>query len=132
MFDSRVRLSAVAGGMDRGRSGPSLGERAASSGVVPAGGRTDLPADPRRLPVPADPSNRQPPPGHRDGAGGGHCWVHVPANAPGTGSEQLPGLLVEWRRRRGGWEGRVAYTVAGLQGPTLVEAWLPAERLEPR
>jgi hypothetical protein len=43
-----------------------------------------------------------------------------------------PGLLVEWRQRNGGWQGRVAYTVAGPHGPALVEAWLPAARLEPR
>ena len=118
--------------MQRGRSGPSLGERAASSGVVPAGGRTDLPADPRRLPLPTDPARPQLPAGDRDGTEGRHCWVHIPADPRGTGPERLPGLLVEWRQRRAAWEGRVAYTVAGPHGPTLVEAWLPAERLEPR
>jgi hypothetical protein len=91
--------------MHRGRSGPSLGERAASSGVVPA------------------PSSAR----SRD-AEGRHCWVRDPPETPGT----WPGLLVEWRQRAGVWQGRVAYTVAGPHGPSLVEAWLPADRLEPR
>jgi hypothetical protein len=54
--------------------------------------------------------------------------VHGPPDAPGT----WPGLLVEWRRRGEAWQGRVAFTVAGPDGPALVEAWLPADRLEPR
>jgi hypothetical protein len=54
--------------------------------------------------------------------------VHDPPDVPGT----WPGLLVEWRQRDGVWQGRVAYTVAGPHGPALVEAWLPAARLEPR
>jgi len=94
--------------MYRGRSGRSLGERAADSGVRP-----ELP------PQPAAP---------QEGAEGRHCWVHDPPDAPGT----WPGLLVEWRRRDGGWQGRVAYTIAGPHGSALVEAWLPAGRLEPR
>jgi hypothetical protein len=54
--------------------------------------------------------------------------VHSPPGAPGT----WPGLLVEWRQRDGAWEGRVAFTVTSPEGPTLVEAWLPAARLQPR
>lgn len=54
--------------------------------------------------------------------------MHSPPGAPGT----WPGLLVEWRQRDGAWEGRVAFTVAGAEGPTLVEAWVPASRLQPR
>jgi hypothetical protein len=54
--------------------------------------------------------------------------VRDPPDTPGT----WPGLLVEWRQRGGTWQGRVAYTVAGPHGPALVEAWLPAARLEPR
>jgi hypothetical protein len=54
--------------------------------------------------------------------------VHDPPDSPGI----WPGLLVEWRQRDSGWQGRVAYTVAGPHGPTLVETWLPAARLEPR
>jgi hypothetical protein len=59
---------------------------------------------------------------------GRHCWVRDPPETPGT----WPGLLVEWRQRAGVWQGRVAYTVAGPHGASLVEAWLPADRLEPR
>jgi hypothetical protein len=93
-----------------GRSGRSLGERAANSGV-----RTSLPEDDSVTPV--------------DGGGEGrHCWVRDPPDTPGT----WPGLLVEWRQRGGAWQGRVAYTVAGPHGPLLVETWLPAARLEPR
>jgi hypothetical protein len=54
--------------------------------------------------------------------------VRDPPDAAGT----WPGLLVEWRQRGGAWQGRVAYTVTGPHGPALVEAWLPAARLEPR
>jgi hypothetical protein len=54
--------------------------------------------------------------------------VHDPPDAAGT----WPGLLVEWRREETGWQGRVVYTVAGPGGSRLVEAWLPAARLEPR
>jgi hypothetical protein len=63
-----------------------------------------------------------------DGGEGRHCWVRDPPDSPGV----WPGLLVEWRQRDGAWQGRVAYTVAGPHGPALVEAWLPAARLEPR
>lgn len=61
-------------------------------------------------------------------AEGRHCWVHDPPEAAGV----WPGLLVEWRPHAEGWQGRVAYTVRGRHGPALVEAWLPAARLEPR
>ena len=100
--------------MHGGRSRPSLGERAADSGVAPAGG-------PRRV---AEPSTRS---GPRSDAGR-HCWVHDPPEWPGT----WPGLLVEWRQRADGWHGRVTYTVGGPHGPVLVEAWLSADRLEQR
>lgn len=61
-------------------------------------------------------------------AEGRHCWVHDPPEAAGI----WPGLLVEWRSHADGWQGRVAYTVSGRHGPALIEAWLPASRLEPR
>jgi hypothetical protein len=63
-----------------------------------------------------------------DGAEGRHCWVHDPPDCPGI----WPGLLVEWRQRTDGWQGRVAYTVTGPHGPSLVETWIPAACLEPR
>jgi hypothetical protein len=108
-----------------GRSGRSLGERAANSGV---------PQDPAVAPARESPSG--PPrgvttgtdPAAGDGGGGRHCWVRNPPDTPGT----WPGLLVEWRQYDGVWQGRVAYTITGLHGPALVEAWLPAARLEPR
>jgi hypothetical protein len=114
--------------MTPGRSGRSLGERAANSGVRPEGSepssREAGPATPGRDPGP-DPGGYA---AAGDGGEGRHCWVRNPPDAPGI----WPGLLVEWRQRGGGWQGRVAYTVAGPHGPALVEAWLPAARLEPR
>ena len=96
--------------MRTGRSRPSLGERAERSGVGAA--------------VPADTA----PAGRARSEPGRHCWVHDPPEWPGT----WPGLLVEWRQHPDGWHGRVAYTVGGPHGPVLVEAWLPAARLEQR
>ena len=111
-----------------GRSGRSLSERAAGSGVRPE--------DPRgpggRVPPHADPAGGGPDRAGQATAGTGgegrHCWVRDPPDAPGV----WPGLLVEWRQWNGAWQGRVAYTVTGPHGPALVEAWLPAARLEPR
>lgn len=104
--------------MTPGRGGRSLGERAAASGV------------PSRSP---DPTPDAGPTYAATGAGdegreGRHCWVRDPPEASGI----WPGLLVEWRQGGGTWQGRVAYTVPGPHGPALVEAWLPAARLEPR
>src|SRR3954465_15592907 len=108
--------------MNRGRyAGGSLADRAARSGGP-------LPPVPAPPPAPPPEPPPGPPPGRRPaGAGHGrHCWVHDPPDAPGT----WPGLLVEWRQREDGWQGRVAYAVVGEHGPVLVEAWLPAERLK--
>ncbi len=103
--------------MHRGSSRPTLGERAADSGVGPA------------VPPPQDgPEQPAPPPRPRGEATGRHCWVHTP---PGT-SGRVPGLLVEWRQHPEGWQGRVAYAVPGPHGPVLVETWLPAASLEQR
>jgi hypothetical protein len=107
-----------------GRSGRSLGERAPNSGVRP---------EPSPAPVPGAGEHTRGPGRAADqaageGGEGRHCWVRDPPDAPGI----WPGLLVEWRQRDGAWQGRVAYTVAGPHGPALVEAWLPAARLEPR
>ena len=92
--------------MTPGRSGRSLGERAANSGVPPA-------VAPARSPEVVE---------------GRHCWVRDPPQAAGT----WPGLLVEWRQDGGAWQGRVVFTVRAPHGPALVEAWLPADRLQPR
>ena len=94
--------------MRAGRSRPSLGERAAQSGVGPPE------------------ADDEPSPARRGGEPGRHCWVTDPPEWPGT----WPGLLVEWRQRADGWQGRVAYTVVSEHGPVLVEAWLPAEQLK--
>ena len=96
--------------MNRGRHGGSLADRAARSGV------------PTAAPPGAPESGRRP---AGDGHGR-HCWVLDPPDAPGT----WPGLLVEWRQREDGWQGRVAYTLLGAHGPVLVEAWLPADQLK--
>ena len=107
--------------MTPGRSGRSLGARAADSGVRPEG-------RPGGGPVPSPGVLAGGYAAAGSGGEGRHCWVRDPPEAPGT----WPGLLVEWRQRDGGWQGRVAYTVTGPHGPALVEAWLPAARLEPR
>jgi hypothetical protein len=99
--------------MTSGRGERSLGERAAASGV-----RTEAPS----------PGPGQSYAAAGDGGEGRHCWVRDPPDTPGI----WPGLLLEWRQRDGYWQGRVAYTVTGPHGPVLVEAWLPAARLEPR
>ena len=114
----------MAGGMLPGRSGRSLGERAANSGVRPDGPQ-------RGGPVPVEQALGPAPGGYATAGTGGegrHCWVRDPPDAPGI----WPGLLIEWRQRDGAWQGRVAYTVTGPHGPALVETWLPAARLEPR
>jgi hypothetical protein len=112
--------------MSPGRGGRSLGERAANSGVHPA----STPAAGGDGPAAAPATVREPQSyaAAGDGGEGRHCWVRDPPDTPGT----WPGLLIEWRQRAGTWQGRVAYTVTGPHGPALVEAWLPAARLEPR
>ena len=113
--------------MHRGRSGRSLGERAANSGVQADGPGAGPAQVAGTVPPPGDPGRS----GYAAAGTGGegrHCWVRDPPDAPGV----WPGLLVEWRQQDGAWQGRVAYTVTGLHGPALVEAWLPAARLEPR
>jgi hypothetical protein len=58
-----------------------------------------------------------------------HCWVADAADGQGV---KRPGLLVEWRRRHGAWEGRVVYAVR-LRPDSwqLVEEWAPASLLTP-
>ena len=59
-----------------------------------------------------------------------HCWV---ADAVDREGVKRPGLLLEWRQGRAGWEGRVVY-VARLRADrwVAVEEWLPAELLTER
>jgi hypothetical protein len=68
--------------------------------------------------------------GQDDGCPARHCWVADAVDGVGV---KRPGLLVEWREGRSGWEGRVVY-VAGLrpEGWSVVEEWLPASYLTPR
>lgn len=55
-----------------------------------------------------------------------HCWVRGEHG-------RVPGLLIEWRRTAGGWQGRVVHPVRdpvdGI-GWILVEEWLPAAALD--
>ena len=56
-----------------------------------------------------------------------HCWVVDSPGHPG----RYPGLLAEWRRAGGGWEGRVVYALDEPgSGCRLVERWVPAKCLE--
>ena len=101
--------------MRSGRSRPSLGERAAGSGIAGGGEGPDRPVRP--------PDGT--PARGRSGAGR-HCWVTDPPEWPGT----WPGLLVEWRKGESGWEGRVVYAVPANGRDVLVEAWLPTPYLK--
>lgn len=60
---------------------------------------------------------------------GRHVWV---VDAPGHPG-RWPGLLVEWRRRSPGWEGRVVYAIPEPtgEGNRAIERWLPASCLSP-
>ncbi|MCW2794029.1 MAG: hypothetical protein JWO76_3127 [Nocardioides sp.] len=59
-----------------------------------------------------------------------HCWVADAVDGQGV---KRPGLLVEWRRTTGGWEGRVVYAACLRPGDwAMVEEWLPAHALTPR
>ena len=65
--------------------------------------------------------------GRERAAGARHCWV---SGLPGD-QGRWPGLLAEWAQRGGGWFGRVVYAVDDGGRVVLVEAWVPAEHLEP-
>ena len=92
----------MAGGYGRGDQG-SLAERVAGSA------RT----------VPAPSSTGRDRLRHRSPAR--HCLV-----------DGEPGLLVEWRRGRTGWEGRVlSMAWVDASGWTTLERWLPAGEIGP-
>lgn len=58
-----------------------------------------------------------------------HCWV---ADAVDEDGVKRPGLLVEWRRGSGGWEGRVVYAAQLRPGRwVLVEEWVASTLLTP-
>lgn len=95
----------MAGGMNKRGNGIPLGERRRTSASAPA------PESPVECPV-------------------RHCWV---AGAVDDLGVKRPGLLVEWRRTPGGWEGRVVYAASLRAGDwALVEEWLPSDLLTPR
>ena len=53
-----------------------------------------------------------------------HCWVSDAADRAGV---KRPGLLLEWRQGRTGWEGRVVYAVQlRADGWASVEECVPA------
>ncbi len=53
-----------------------------------------------------------------------HCWVT-------DHHGHLPGLLLEWEQRGGGWHGRVVRPVREGDDWVVVEEWLPAAMLDP-
>jgi hypothetical protein len=99
------------------KRGPTLAERSAEPGST----AHQPPATP-----PQGPDVRPGPPGPTVPR---HCWVSGLPELPG----RWPGLLVEWRRTpdTGRWAGRVVYGVVDASQSVLVEAWVPADHLEP-
>ncbi len=100
--------------MTPGRGRLTLAERSALAG---AGSEIDSPAASRTVDATAD---ARP-------AVVRHCWVSGLSDSPG----RWAGLLAEWARRDGRWYGRVVYAVDDAGAVVLIEAWVPAERLEP-
>ena len=52
-----------------------------------------------------------------------HCWVNGDFG-------RLPGLLLSWEQRAGGWHGRVVHPIREGEAWHVVEEWLPAAKLE--
>ena len=61
-----------------------------------------------------------------------HVWVKL--DLDGTLQPQ-PGLVLDWRRRHGGWEAWVVtvgtYSTGSGQLPTVRQSWVPAIYLRP-
>lgn len=123
----------ASGGMTPGRGGLTLAERAALAGVG-AAGRDEASGAAAGPGAEQDGAASQP--RRSEPVGGRHCWV---TGLTGTAG-RWPGLLAEWSRRdgdgqeghtRGGWFGRVVYAVDDGGRVVLVEAWVPAEHLQP-
>lgn len=96
--------------MRRSRDWGSIADRSGRGAIGPEGS-----ASPEAAPAPQPglpPSPVKP------------CWV---TDRHG----RLPGLLLEWRRGSGGFEGRVVRPVSDDEGWIVVEEWLPAGLLEP-
>jgi hypothetical protein len=120
LFEICGTIGLVAGGMSGGGGWGKRGHGVPLNARVRVG-EPDLPEKARDQPVPPCP--------------GRHCWV---AEAVDGRGEKRPGLLVEWRLGRNGWEGRVIYPSllrpAGAHlgnGWVLVEEWLAADQLTP-
>ncbi|MEJ7704656.1 MAG: hypothetical protein WKF47_13735 [Geodermatophilaceae bacterium] len=109
--------------MTPGRTGLSLAERLAGSGVRGASTSGDA------VPTPAASADPGTPPAEphrpRTGSAPRHCWV---SGLPGVPA-RCPGLLSQWTRDHGRWLGRVVYAVVDDGQVVLVEAWIPAEHL---
>lgn len=63
--------------------------------------------------------------GQRGHAAPRHVWVRF-------GSQACPGVLLNWRRGRSGWEAYVMYaTGGGTSSVTVTQQWLPAAHVRP-
>jgi hypothetical protein len=56
-----------------------------------------------------------------------HCWVTNPPGTPG----RWPGVVLEWRRDEGRWQGRVVVVVLDGQAPSMICAWFDQDQLTP-
>lgn len=56
-----------------------------------------------------------------------HCWVTDPPTAQG----RWPGIVVEWRRREGRWQGRVVVVIGDGPDSHVIHAWLDQDHLAP-
>lgn len=111
--------------MDR-RGRPTLVER----GILPSVPRSvPRPPHPAFRPVPEPPPRQllEPVPRPAPHGAGRHCWVLDPPGLPG----HWPGVLLEWRRERRGWQGWVSYVAVVGGRPSFVQGWLDADRLRP-
>ena len=104
------------------RDGPTLAER--SGRCVPQPPQTQRPsaAEPAGAgPEAADPARTRP-------VGQRHCWVTGLPAAPG----RYAGVVVAWRALPGeGWCGRTVYVVDDRADGVVVDAWVPAQYLQP-
>lgn len=93
----------MAGGMNKRGSYGSMAERVRGGPSADAGVASDAPS----------------------GAPGvKHCWIT-------DHHGRLPGLLLAWEQRGGGWHGRVVRPVREGDDWIVVEEWLPAAYLAP-
>jgi hypothetical protein len=59
--------------------------------------------------------------------GGRHCWLTDAPGLPG----RWPGLVVEWRRHGGRWQGRVLVVVLEGQDTRVICGWFEQTFLTP-